>query len=74
MVHPLPSSSPDDNPIEHRWRTVKRDKTHNRYFPSCAARMPAVDAGLTKLQNNPLAVQQLMGPYLEQAADLALAA
>jgi len=73
-VHQLPSYSPDYNPIEHLWRNVKRDKTHNRYFPSFEALLQAVDAGLTKFENDPAAVKQLMGPYLEQAADLALAA
>jgi transposase len=73
-VHQLPSYSPDYNPIEHLWRNVKRDKTHNRYFPTFEALMQAVDAGLSKFQQDPAAVKQLMGPYLEQAAVLALAA
>jgi transposase len=73
-VHQLPSYSPDYNPIEHLWRNVKRDKTHNRYFPTFEALMQAVDTGLTKFQNEPAAVKQLMGAYLEQMADLALAA
>ena len=73
-VHQLPCYSPDYNPIEHLWRNVKRDKTHNRYFPSFEALMQAVDAGLTKFQNDAAAVKQLMGPYLRQAAELVLAA
>jgi transposase len=73
-VHQLPSYSPDYNPIEHLWRNVKRDKTHNRYFPTFEALMQAVDAGLTRFQHDPAAVKQLMGAYLEQAAVLALAA
>ena len=36
--------------------------------------MQAVDAGLTIFQQDPAAVKQLMGPYLEQVAELALAA
>jgi transposase len=73
-VHQLPSYSPDYNPIEHLWRNVKRAKTHNRYFSTFEALIQAVDAGLTSFQNDAAAVKQLMGPYLEQMADLALAA
>jgi transposase len=73
-VHQLPSYSPDYNPIEHLWRNVKRDKTHNRYFPTFETLIQEVDAGLTKFQQDPVAVKQLMGQYLEQAADLTLAA
>jgi len=73
-VHQLPSYSPDYNPIEHLWRNVKRDKTHNRYFPTFEALMQEVDAGLSKFQRDPAAVRQLMGSYLEQAVELTLAA
>lgn len=30
----LPPYSPDLNPIEQVWRITRREKTHNRYFPS----------------------------------------
>lgn len=73
-VHQLPSYSPDYNPIEHLWRNVKRDKTHNRYFPTFEALVEAVEAGLRKFQLDPLAVRQLMGPYLEETANCARAA
>lgn len=49
-------------------------QNNNRYFPSFEALSQAVLAGLTQFQNDPAAVKQLMGPYLEQMADLALAA
>src|SRR5439155_7313381 len=42
-VYQLPSYSPDYNPIEHLWRNVKRAKTHNRYFPTFAGLVQAVD-------------------------------
>lgn len=70
-MYQLPSYSPDYNPIEHLWRNLKRDKTHNRYFSTFEALMQAVDAGLTKFQHDPAAVKQLMGSYLEQTAMLA---
>ena len=68
-VHQLPSYSPDYNPIEHLWRNVKRDKTHNRYFLTFEALVGAVDAALIAFQNNPAAVRQLMGSHLELTAN-----
>lgn len=68
-VHQLPSYSPDYNPIEHLWRNVKRDKTHNRYFPTFEALVEAVDTALTTFQNDPAAVRQLLGSHLEAAAN-----
>lgn len=73
-VHPLPAYSPDYNPIEHLWRNVKRDKTHNRYFPTFEALVEAVEKGLAGFQQDPAAVRQLMGSYLEETAYCALAA
>lgn len=32
----LPPYSPDLNPIEQVWRKVRRDVTHNRFFPNAA--------------------------------------
>ncbi len=73
-VYQLPSYSPDDNPIEHLWRNVKRDKTHNRYFPTFDALTMAVEAGLSHFQAQPAAVKQLMGSYLEEHAACSQAA
>ena len=67
-VHQLPSYSPDYNPIEHLWRNVKRDKTHNRSFPTFEALVEAVDTALAAFQNNPAAVRQLVGSHLEATA------
>lgn len=67
-LHQLPSYSPDYNPIEHLWRNVKRDKTHNRYFPTFESLVEAVEAGLRTFQLDPLAVRQLIGSYLEETA------
>jgi putative transposase len=70
-VHPLPAYSPDYNPIEHLWRNVKRDKTHNRYFPTFESLVEAVEAGLRTFQLDPLAVRQLIGSYLEETVHCA---
>ena len=67
-VHQLPSYSPDYNPIEHLWRNVKRDKTHNRYFPTFESLIQAVEDGLGHFQAHPTAVKQVMGRYLEEQA------
>jgi transposase len=32
-LEPLPSYSPDFNPIEHLWKKVKKEATHLKYFP-----------------------------------------
>ena len=73
-VYHLPSYSPDYNPIEHLWRHVKRDRTHNRYFPTFERLVFEVEAGLASCQQQPAVVKQLMGSYLEQVLDMAHAA
>jgi transposase len=70
-VYQLPAYSPDDNPIEHLWRTIKRRNTHNRYFPAFADLTAAVETALTYLRDHPAEVKQLMGTYLDQLAALA---
>ncbi len=73
-VQQLPSYSPDYNPIEHLWKNVKHDKTHNRYFPTFDSLIAAVEAGLTYFQQHLDEVKQLMGSYLDEMAGLTLAA
>jgi len=73
-VEPLPSYSPDYNPIEHLWRNIKRHNTHNRYFPEFSDLTTAVEMALRHFQQHPAEVQQLMGSYLDDAVALAAAA
>ncbi len=73
-VDQLPSYSPDYNPIEHLWRSVKRHSTHNRYFPAFADLITAVDTALAYFQTHAEEVKQLMGTHLDDLVDLALAA
>jgi len=73
-VHQLPSYSPDYNPIEHLWRNVKRDQTHNRYFPTFDSLIAAVEEGMIQFQNDAAAVKRLMGTHLDHALGVAQAA
>jgi transposase len=49
QVYQLPAYSPDYNPIEHLWRRLKRQATHNRYFASFEALVAGVEAALQAL-------------------------
>ncbi len=73
-VEPLPSYSPDYNPIEHLWRNIKRQNTPNRYFPEFSDLTTAVETALAHFAQHPTEVQQLMGTYLDEAVALKAAA
>jgi len=62
-VHPLPSYSPDYNPIEYLWKRVKKDTTHNRYFPEFGILVSTVERVLERLSQVPDYILSLMNEY-----------
>jgi transposase len=65
--HPLPSYSPDDNPIEYLWKKTKQRATHNQYFKEFAALTVSVDKALTYFATHPETVLGLFGCYCEES-------
>lgn len=59
----LPSYSPDFNPIEHLWKTVRAEATHNKYFPQFQDVICSVEAALAFLLRHPKRVRQTVGDY-----------
>ena len=50
-VEPLPSYSPDDNPIEYLWKKTKKRATHNQYFETFVLLTVSVDKALVLCQS-----------------------
>ena len=65
--HPLPSYSPDDNPIEYLWKKTKQRATHNKYFQEFLALTVAVDKALAYFAMHPDTVLGLFGRYCEES-------
>jgi transposase len=65
--HPLPSYSPDYNPIEYLWRNTKKRATHNKYFKEFAALTVSVDKALAYFATHPDMVLGLFGRYREES-------
>jgi transposase len=65
--HPLPSYSPDYNPIEYLWKKMKQRATHNKYFKEFAALTVSVDKALTYFVTHPETVLGLFGRYCEES-------
>ena len=65
--HPLPSYSPDYNPIEYLWKKTKQRATHNKYFREFAALTVSVDKALAYFAAHPETVLGLFGRYCEES-------
>jgi transposase len=66
-AHPLPSYSPDYNPIEYLWKKTKQRATHNKYFKEFAVLTVSVDKALTYFATHPEEVLGLFGRYCEES-------
>ena len=68
LVYPLPSYSPDYNPIEYLWKKVKTKATHNRYFAEFVQWIQSVEKALSVLASQAEEILRLMGLYTQQLA------
>jgi len=66
-VHPLPSYSPDYNPIEYLWKQTKQRATHNKYFKEFAVLTVSVEKALAYFATHPETVLGLFGRYCEES-------
>jgi transposase len=66
-AHPLPSYSPDDNPIEYLWKKTKQRATHNKYFKEFLALTVSVDKALAYFATHPDTLLGLFGRYGEES-------
>ena len=66
-VEPLPSYSPDYNPIEYLWKKTKKRATHNQYFKEFAALTVSVEQALAYFATHPETVLGLFGRYCEES-------
>jgi transposase len=66
-VEPLPSYSPDYNPIEYLWKKTKQRATHNKYFKEFAALTVSVDKALAYFATHPETVLGRFGCYCEES-------
>ena len=64
-IEPLPSYSPDFNPIEHLWKKVKKEATHLKYFPDFSQLQAEVDRALLHFAQTPSEITVLMARYCE---------
>src|SRR5467141_722864 len=65
--HPLPSYSPDYNPIEYLWKKTKKRATHNKYFKEFAAMTVSVEKARAYFATHPDTVLGLFGRYCEES-------
>ena len=65
--YPLPSYSPDYNPIEYLWKKTKQRATHNKYFKEFATLTVSVDKALAYFATHSKEVLGLFGRYCEES-------
>ena len=65
--HPLPSYSPDYNPIEYLWKKTKKRATHNQYFKEFALLTGSVEKALAYFATHPATGLGLFGRYCEES-------
>jgi transposase len=66
-AYPLPSYSPDYNPIEYLWKKTKQRATHNQYFKEFAVLTVSVDKALAHFAVHPDTVLGLFGLYCQES-------
>ena len=66
-AEPLPSYSPDYNPIEYLWKKTKQRATHNKYFKEFTALTVSVEKALAYFATHPDTVLGLFGRYCEES-------
>ena len=66
-AEPLPSYSPDYNPIEYLWKKTKKRATHNQYFKEFAALTVSVEKALAYFAAHPDTVLGLFGLCCEES-------
>jgi transposase len=66
-AEPLPSYSPDYNPIEYLWKKMKLRATHNKYFKEFVELTVSVEKALAYFATHPETVFGLFGCYCEES-------
>src|SRR5262245_8812444 len=66
-AEPLPSYSPDYNPIEYLWKKTKQRATHNKYFKEFAALTVSVEKALAYFAAHSEEIVSLFGRYCEES-------
>jgi len=65
--YPLPSYSPDYNPIKYLWKKTKQRATHNKYFKEFAELTVSVEKALAYFATHSDTVLGLFGRYCEES-------
>jgi transposase len=66
-AEPLPSYSPDYNPIEYLWKKTKQRATHNKYFKEFVELTVSVEKALAYFAIHPETVLGLFGCYCKES-------